>query len=289
MKYSNSRNLPEPLCSAIRRDTYDKGDSKISCTGLLRPPRIAALTDTFDDMIVRDYSKEVWSLFGRAVHHIIENAHAEGYTMEERYFTDVEGWRISGQIDARQEMNDGSSEITDWKTRKAYGVMNNAEHDEQQTNIYAFLLRRNGIRVSRLQIINLIKDWSAREAERREDYPDSEVFVQEIPLWSQEKAEEFVRERVLLHQRAREGELPECTDEERWLRDDKFAVNKEGRKSAVRLFDSEEEATTFVKALKDPKKHSIQHRRGTNVRCESFCDVAEFCLQFQSIKETQHE
>ena len=284
MEYSNTKNLPEPLCAAIRRDTYDKGDSKISCTGLLRPPRIAALTDTFDDMIVRDYSKEVWSLFGRAVHHIIENAHAEGYTMEERFFTEIGGWRISGRIDARQEMNDGSSVIIDWKTRKSFGVMNNAEHDEQQTNIYAFLLRRNGIRVSGLQIINLIKDWSAREAERRDGYPDSEVFVQDIPLWSEEKAEEFVRERVLLHQRAREGELPECTPSERWLRDEKFAVNKEGRKSAVRLFDTEGEASTFIEALKDPEKHSIQHRPGTNVRCESFCDVADFCLQFQSIK-----
>ena len=204
--------------------------------------------------------------------------------MEERFFTEVEGWGFSGKIDARQEMNDGTSRIIDWKTRKAFGVMNNAEHDEQQTNVYAFLLRENGIRVSGLQIINLIKDWSAREAERREDYPDSEVFVQDIPLWSADKAEAFVRERILLHQRAREGELPECTDEERWLRDEKFAVTKEGRKSAVRLFDTEEEATTFIAALKDPKKHSIQHRPGTNVRCESFCDVADFCLQFQSIK-----
>ena len=284
MKYSNTRTLPAPLCAAISRDTYTKGNSKISCTGLLRPPRIAALTETFDDMIVRDYSNEVWSLFGRAVHHIIENAHAEGYTMEERYFTEVEGWRISGQIDARQEMNDGTSRIIDWKTRKSYGVMNNAQHDEEQTNIYAFLLRRNGIKVSSLQIINLIKDWSAHEAKRRENYPPSEVYVQNIPLWPAQQAEDFVWKRVLMHQRAREGELPECTDEERWLRDEKFAVNKEGRKSAVRLFDTKEEASTFIAALKDPKKHSIQHRKGTNIRCESFCDVAEFCLQFQSIK-----
>ena len=103
-------------------------------------------------------------------------------------------------------------------------------------------------------------------------------------MWSPEEAEEFVKQRVSIHQKARDGDLPECTDEERWLRGEKYAVRKEGRKTAVRVFDQEEEAETFISALKDKDKHSIEHRKGINMRCESFCDVAEFCFQYQSIK-----
>ena len=43
-------------------------------------------------------------------------------------------------------------------------------------------------------------------------------------------------------QKARDGDLPECTDEERWLRGEMYAVRKEGRITAVRVFDQEEEA-----------------------------------------------
>ena len=93
-----------------------------------------------------------------------------------------------------------------------------------------------------------------------------------------------MRERVLIHKRARDGDLPECTDEERWLRGEKYAVRKEGRKTAVRVFDLEEEAETFISALKDNSKHYVEHRRGVNMRCESYCDVAEYCFQYQSIK-----
>ena len=109
-------------------------------------------------------------------------------------------------------------------------------------------------------------------------------------MWPVEEAAAFIRDRVTAHQRAREGHLPDCTPDERWLRDEKFAVNKEGRKRAVRGFDSQQEAETFITALADADKHSVEHRPGLNTRCEQFCDVAEFCLQFQSLRSaSQHD
>ena len=48
-----------------------------------------------------------------------------------------------------------------------------------------------------------------------------------------------MKERIAAHEEARAGNLPDCTDEERWLRDDKFAVMKEKRVRAVRVFDSQ--------------------------------------------------
>ena len=287
MKYTNNRNLPAPLVRAIMRDSYSRGDAVISATGLLRPPRMAALFDTFDELIEHDVSNDVWSLFGRVVHHILEMGEDEGYITEERLFASCEGWRVSGQLDVQEIQPDGSRVIIDWKTRKAFGVMSDNNTDESQLNIYRWLAEENGIHVSGLRIVNLIKDWSRHEAERREGYPDSDVFIQDIPMWKRDYADAYVRERVLLHQRARDGHLPDCTPDERWLRDEAFAVNKEGRKRAVRIFDSNAEAETFIAALPNADKHSVEHRPGLNTRCETFCDVAEFCLQFQSLKASQ--
>ena len=53
----------------------------------------------------------------------------------------------------------------------------------------------------------------------------------------------------------------------------------------MRVFDSQEEAETFVAAQKDADKHSIDHRRGTPTRCEQFCDVSDYCDQFATFKQ----
>jgi|TARA_R110000824_G_scaffold222554_1_gene410225 hypothetical protein len=284
LEYINTHNLPAPLANAIKRDTYSKGDAVISATGLMRPARMSALFDHYDDQIQRDVTTEVWSLFGRAVHWILEQGETEGYITEERFFATCEGWRVSGQLDVQETQEDGSRVIQDYKTRKVYGVMHGGSADEEQLNIYAWLARQNGIEISGLQIINLIKDWSKHQVNRVAGYPERDVHIQNINMWTPEEADAFVRERVLIHKRARDGDLPECTDDERWYRGEKFAVRKEGRKTAVRVFNLKEEAETFISALKDNDKHSVEHRLGINMRCESYCDVSEYCFQYQSIK-----
>jgi len=163
-------------------------------------------------------------------------------------------------------------------------VMNN-DSDEKQLNIYAYIAHKNGIKVSGLQIINFVKDWSKHEAARKPDYPPQDIFIQDIPLWPIEQTEAFVMERIAAHEEARAGNLPDCTNEERWLRDDKFAVMKEKRVRAVRVFDSQEEAETFIAAQKDADKHTIDHRRGQPLRCEQFCDVSDYCDQFATFKQ----
>ncbi len=55
-------------------------------------------------------------------------------------------------------------------------------------------------------------------------------------------------------------------------------------KTAGGVVVEEEEAATFMYAVKDKDKHSIERRKGINMRCESLCDVDEVCYQYQSIK-----
>ena len=284
MNYTNELGLPAPLAAALTKDTYSRGDASYSATGLLRPPRMAALFDDPDNIMFRDVSENLWTLFGTAVHSILEDSKHPDFITEERLYCSVSGVKLSGAIDVQHIQKDGTRILQDYKTRKAYGVMNN-DSDEKQLNIYAYIAHKNGIKVSGLQIINFVKDWSRHEAERKPDYPPQDIFIQNIPLWPIEQTEAFVMERIAAHEEARAGNLPDCTDEERWLRDDKFAVMKEKRVRAVRVFDSHEEAETFIAAQKDADKHTIDHRRGQPIRCEQFCDVADYCDQFATFKQ----
>ena len=66
------------------------------------------------------------------------------------------------------------------------------------------------------------------------------------------------------------------------MKPSKWALMKDGRKSAVKLFDSETEAMLYKQTAKDGDALFIDHRKGEFTRCEgNFCGVAEFCDQYK--------
>ena len=166
----------------------------------------------------------------------------------------------------------------DWKARKAYAVMNGRESDEQQLNIYAWLMRKNDKEVIQLQIVNIIRDHSSFEAERNPSYPQREVVVTDIDLWTFAEQERFVKEKIQSHQIASIS-LPECTPEERWIRPSKFAVQKtHDSKRAFKLFNNGKDA----KKVANEKGYIVEERKGEPIRCQRVCEVSEFCEQYQS-------
>ena len=60
------------------------------------------------------------------------------------------------------------------------------------------------------------------------------------------------------------------------------AVKKEGRKTAIRVYDTEAEATAHLGELDAKEKAFIEIRKGEPVRCTgNFCGVAAWCSQYQ--------
>jgi hypothetical protein len=129
------------------------------------------------------------------------------------------------------------------------------------------------------------------------DYPKAPIQVIEIPIWTHDRVEAFIRERINLHRDSKVNadwneELPLCTEEERWVRETKYAVKKEGRKTAVRVYDTEEEAKALLGDMPEKDKGFIEIRKGEAVRCTgNFCGVNQWCTQYQStiIEEVQNE
>ena len=99
MNITNKYNLPDVLLRFARNKNYSKGDAKLSVTELIDSPRVVALKHKHFDEMEQDVSDTVFSLFGTAVHHILDKFSEEDVITEQRYFKEINGWKISGAID----------------------------------------------------------------------------------------------------------------------------------------------------------------------------------------------
>ena len=293
MKYTNKHNIPIEIIRAVENDSYSKGDSVKSITGLLQPPQISILNEEHSDKITQDISERIWILLGQSVHSILERANENELDTltEERMYATVYGWRISGQTDSIS-LEDNT--LKDYKVTSAWTVMNALKDEKpewaQQLNCYGWLAKQAGKTIDQLNIIAISRDWSKFQYERSGgDYPPAPVTVINIPMWTDEEQQNFIEERVSLHQDAEaefliSGTLPPCSDEERWKKEDTYRVVKAGRKSALRVLDSQKKADKYISGHKDEKNLSVELALGKSVRCESYCPVAEFCKQYQEEK-----
>jgi hypothetical protein len=272
-RFTNRAELPQAIVDAVTNDSYSKGDADISITGLLRPPRLAVLEKKHEHEIVEDISDRIWSLLGQSIHTILERANRTAIA-ERRLSIEVEGWKVSGGMDVYKE--DGT--LLDYKVTSVWKLVK-GDLDEwiKQLNLYSVMLRHHGHKVEKLQVIAILRDWSKMEAERDPSYPQAQIVNINIPLWEEQRALRFLRERVILHKQARIT-LPECSPEDRWARPDVWAVMKHGRKTAVKLYTNENEARAHVGF--DRTLHVV-HRPGMSMRCHSYCTVSSFCTQYQ--------
>lgn len=288
MKLTNKFNLPDTFINVIQRPTYSRGSSEISVTEILSPPQLVLLRRRHADEIEVDAADQVWALFGSAVHNILEHGKDDHHVVEERLHTTFDGWRISGQIDLQEYQPDGSVIISDYKVTSAWAVQQEKTEWADQLNMYAWLIQRvKSLPVTGLKIIGIVRDWSRREAAIKDSYPQAPIVVLDIPLWSEESQEEFVKNRLRLHNEANfaavSGSMPECTPEEMWEKPTTYAVMKEGGKRAKKVFLLQQEAEAFLADQKGA--HHIETRDGGRTRCESFCQAAPFCEQWQNYRK----
>jgi phosphoglycolate phosphatase-like HAD superfamily hydrolase len=275
MRLTNKMQLPAAIVEAVKNDGYTRGDADISVTQLVSPPQKVALEREYADQLVEDASDRIWSLMGQSIHTILERANRTGLA-ERRLSAVVEGWKVSGGMDLYDE--DGV--LVDYKTTSAWSARGGVKDEWlAQLNIYAHILRANGHPVKGLRVVAILRDWSKLEASRSADYPQSQVAVLPVEMWSPEVAEKYVRDRVILHKLARQS-LPSCTGEERWQKAPVFALMKHGRKTAVKLYDNLADAEMHAKS--DPASLYVQTRAGESTRCRLYCSASKFCPQYQS-------
>jgi len=288
-KLTNKHQLPPQIEAYAKRRAYSKGEANFSATELLRSPYERVMTNKFEEHLEEDLMDRVWSLFGSAVHEMLDRKAGKDVLPEERLFHTYAGKVVSGQIDVQKTNDDGTVSLEDWKVTGAFAYKSNKSGDStshvEQLNIYADLMRKaKGIEITGIRVYYILKDWKEIYAASSEDYPQAPISYIDYPVWPKDKIEAFILDRVALHRKAEAqiemGVLPAiCTDKERWKKDDEWAVMKgpdEGR--ALRVFKQYEKAKDYLdKARQKHADAMIQIREGEYTKCLKYCDVREFC------------
>lgn len=283
MKVSNKQNLPQALVNAVSVDRHNK-KGEYSATTLLKGACEQVLTSRHFDEIEVDVSDSIWAVFGSAVHSIFENQKDETFK-EERFEVPVSNSKVTGRVDSYDLKNEI---LVDWKTASVWKVQFKDFSDwKKQGLIYAWLLKKNGLNVKKCRFIALLKDHSKSKARFDASYPQSPVFVFEFDVTEKDLAEieTFIKEKVKQFEVAEtlvDEELTPCTKEERWATDDKWAIMKAGRKTALKVCDSEEEAKSL---MAEKGGTDIEFRPGENKKCSDYCNCKEFCPFWKSLNK----
>lgn len=284
MKVTNKYGVPAPLLTLANAEYYSKGAASYSVTELMSPPKIRRLREQFDDAIEGDVSDMLWSMLGSALHVVMERGVTEGWLSEERLFLEIDGVTISGAIDLQHRTAFGT-EIIDYKFTSAWAVMREKEEWIQQLNIYRYLVEKvKGERVVSLKICALVRDFSRHDV--RENYPSAPIHMVDLPIWTLEETEAYIKGRLEMHRNAKVAadlgdDLQPCTADERWTSETVYAVKRDGRKTAIKLFKSLEEANE----LAAKEKGYVETRPGEPKRCTgNYCGVADWCKQYQGEK-----
>ena len=283
MKVTNELNLPQAFINALNLERHN-AEGEISATTLLKGACETILTDRHFDEIEIDVSDCVWQIWGSAVHLIFEKAGIEGFT-EEKFTVPVSNSKVTGRVD----LYDLENEIVyDWKTASVWKVQFNDFSDwDRQGLIYAWLMKQNGLKVKEIRFVALLKDHSKSKARQDSFYPQKPAIVHIVKVTPKalEEIETFIKRKVAEFELAKmlpDTELTPCSKEERWATDDKWAVMKSGRKSALKVCDSKKEAQEYLNTVGGT---DIEFRQGESKKCKDYCACKEFCPFYQGRRE----
>lgn len=277
MILTNHLNLPEQIVNAVKKDDYNNNGT-YSATTLLKDPKEIILFNRHKDEITEDVSEHVYSLLGTSVHYILEKAEeGENQFKEERLYYKFGDDTISGKFDfydMEEEM------LGDYKVTTVYKyLLGDNEHYRFQLLTYAYLLRKNGFPCKGGRIYQIFRDWQRSKAKFDKSYPQKPVNVIAFRFYDKDFAyiENEIQQRLAnihKYEDFADDEIPICSKENRWATDDKFAVMKKGRKSAMRVLNSKEEAEEW---MKNNGGEFIQERPAESRKCVDYCSCCEFC------------
>lgn len=276
MTITNKFNLPQSLVNAVTTERHN-AEGCVSATTLLQGVKQIILTSRHWEELEDDVSDRVWAIFGTAVHKLLEESNPNAFT-EEHFEFDVGGKTVTGQVDL-YDMEEKC--ITDYKTASVWKIIYKSFDDwKKQGLIYAWLLKHEGLDVKRCRFLAMLRDWSASEAKKKPEYPQSQIYeytfdvtktdLTEIGMFITKKIEDITNAEKLS-----DNDIPPCSEEERWAKPTTYAVMKEGRKTALKVCNTLGEANTYKS--KAGAGCYVEVRPGSSPRCENYCLCCNHC------------
>jgi len=276
---TNVMGLPEALVRAVDSQPHNK-PGQVSVTTLLKGTKDIILTERHWDEIEVDVADLVNIIFGKATHKTLETEGVDTFA-EEGLSAEIDGVTVTGTMDSY----DMAAEIVDdYKTASVWKVIFKDYKDwEMQGKGYGWLLRLNGFKVKKARFTALLKDHKKTEARRDSTYPQKPCVVHEFPITDADvyEFERFARAKISEIKNFRvmaDDAIPPCRPDERWAKETTFAVMKEGRKSAIKVCATKEEAD---KVSAENNGSFVVERVGDDTKCMGYCNVAPFCSYYR--------
>jgi len=281
MQITNKNKLPQPFVDACSSD-YKYKEKRYSVTALLKPIREIMLLRRHNDEIEQDVSDMIWALFGTAVHGVLENSNKAKHLLKEKALEVKFGdYTLSGKSDL---YNTASGCVVDYKVTSTFKVVKKDFEDYRlQGLMYAYMLKAIGYKVKKAQFVMILRDWQKSKAKFDKEYPQAQVHTVNfqfnendykfIENWLTNKFKEIAEAEKL-----EDDNLPLCSEQERWSSGNTYAVMKNGRKTALRVLQTKEEAETY---MKEKGGDFIDERHGEDRKCQEYCSCCEFCKHYQ--------
>ncbi len=283
---TNLHSLPQPLVEALTPERRRPVPGRFGVTTLIDAPLRRILTMRHFDEISEDVSENIWALLGKMGHKTLEMNKRVSEVWVEQKFGDA---LIVGVVDYTDDCK-----VIDFKFTSVWSFVFAGDKSEweKQLQIYAYLVQLSGKPVASLENWLILRDWNKREAAKSGTYPKIPFAKIEYKLWDRTAVEAFISERVALHLEAEKIEPGAgldhltCSPSERWDRTTKYAVKKNGVDKAVRVYDTDEEATERAdyEEKRTAKIHYVETRPGESVRCLSYCSVNVWCPYFKGLE-----
>lgn len=283
MKVTNKLGLPQAFVDAVSVERHNEKGC-YSATTILHGVCETILTERHYDELEVDASESIWAVFGTAVHSVMESQNTS--TLKEQFYSvDVLNSKVTGRVDSYDQE---TKTIHDFKTASVWKVQfEDFEDWRKQGLIYAWLMKKCGFEVAKCEFIALLKDHSKSKAKTDSNYPQLPTYKYCFDVTEENLAEieKFIFAKVGELEKAEQvadEELTPCTKEERWQGEDKWAVMKEGRKTAIKLFDNKAEAESNMKALGGTY---LEERIAEPKKCNDYCICKDFCPFYKGLNK----
>jgi hypothetical protein len=270
---TNKLSYPEAYVALATNNSYEPNPGRIGVTALIKSPQIRRLQIEHWKDIVADVGDFFKGIMGNANHKALELNCPPGYKAEQKWEYNVDGLILVGKAD----LNNGG--IEDYKFLSAWSWVfgEDAEWIEQLNCLNWLKVKNGGEPAKYLKVHAFIVDWSEYQA-RDKSYPQQKYLAVDIPIWPLEETEHFIRQRISLHK----NPAYTCSDADKWVKLEKWAVMKKDGKKAERLLDTAQEAEAYIMQRKWQNDYAngkiyIEQRKTRPRNCESYCIARSVC------------